>query len=277
MELTTSEHVSVQKRRKVAGCEIELCHFQWDKLSEATFTPDQTYLEYTNIRAEGRCLSYADTGLVRQGPIRYYPSGYEYYSRWSDKAQESIICVLDLQHLVGCNVQVQTRRIAETLNIRNDFLLTAMRRLKQEVERPSLPGDIFLQSLSTTIAMEIVRHFSYPLGPEKPYRAVLRDGYVERLRARLRDERFQVDIEQLAQEEGLSSRHFSRLFHACHGRTVGQFVQECFAQVARDLLDNPKLLIKQVAYQCGFSETSAFTRAFARAVGVTPTQYRNNV
>jgi len=40
------------------------------------------------------------------------------------------------------------------------------------------------------------------------------------------------------------------------------------------MLSNPRLLIKQVGYECGFRGAAAFVAAFHKATGMTPAQYR---
>lgn len=47
------------------------------------------------------------------------------------------------------------------------------------------------------------------------------------------------------------------------------------ATMARDYLGARKVSVNQAAYLCGFSESSAFTRAFKRWTGQTPAQYRD--
>jgi AraC family transcriptional regulator len=41
------------------------------------------------------------------------------------------------------------------------------------------------------------------------------------------------------------------------------------------LLGSRQLLIKQVAYECGFRNCAAFSAAFRKATGVTPESYRS--
>ncbi|AFI89287.1 Hypothetical protein W5S_1186 [Pectobacterium parmentieri] len=40
------------------------------------------------------------------------------------------------------------------------------------------------------------------------------------------------------------------------------------------LLENPMTNIKQVAAECGYSEDTAFRRAFSQQMEMTPTQFR---
>ena len=45
---------------------------------------------------------------------------------------------------------------------------------------------------------------------------------------------------------------------------------------ARDLLRDPRLSVKEVAFKLGFAHSASFCRAFARETGQTPTQFRSS-
>jgi transcriptional regulator GlxA family with amidase domain len=82
------------------------------------------------------------------------------------------------------------------------------------------------------------------------------------------------DIASLAKRMNLSPRHFSRLFRAEIGMTPATWVEEVRVNAARRLLEQGRESPKQVAAHCGFADANTLRRAFARALGVTPTEYR---
>ena len=45
-------------------------------------------------------------------------------------------------------------------------------------------------------------------------------------------------------------------------------------ELAKDLLSEGTVSIKEVAYSCGFSDEKYFTRVFRKTMGMTPTEYR---
>lgn len=81
-------------------------------------------------------------------------------------------------------------------------------------------------------------------------------------------------VANLAARMSLSPRHFSRLFRAELGIAPATWVEQLRVSTARKLLEQGRASPKQVAGQCGFSDTDTFRRAFARNVGVTPAEYR---
>jgi AraC-like DNA-binding protein len=83
-------------------------------------------------------------------------------------------------------------------------------------------------------------------------------------------------MQTVATRLGLSARSLRRHLQE-EGRTFTELVDEALAEVARRLLRNPAATIDEVADRLGFSERSAFHRAFKRWTGVTPRQFRGTV
>lgn len=79
--------------------------------------------------------------------------------------------------------------------------------------------------------------------------------------------------EGLARQLGMSVRSLQRRL-AEHGLSVGEVLSEGHKEVALRLLARPELTLAEVAEQLGYSEPSAFTRAFRRWTGLTPSDYR---
>ena len=78
----------------------------------------------------------------------------------------------------------------------------------------------------------------------------------------------------IARRLGLSSRNLARGL-AAEGTTFRDLVNEVRYELARDYLASGAT-ITEIAFLLGFSETSAFTRAFRRWTGETPTAYATN-
>ncbi len=61
---------------------------------------------------------------------------------------------------------------------------------------------------------------------------------------------------------------------ADEGQSFKSLLDDFRYQLALQLLDAGDLTIQEIAHQLGFSETSAFHRAFRRWTGSTPVQFR---
>ena len=81
------------------------------------------------------------------------------------------------------------------------------------------------------------------------------------------------DMAEVAQQLGMSERSLRRRL-AAEGVTYTQLFEQALASAAKRMLRDPGQSILGAAYAMGFSDSSAFHRAFKRWTGVTPKQYR---
>jgi AraC-like DNA-binding protein len=81
-------------------------------------------------------------------------------------------------------------------------------------------------------------------------------------------------VNRLAQECGLSTRHFSRAFARSTGLPPHRWVLERRIEMAKRLLMDPAKSLTDVALACGFASQSHFTRAFSGRVGRSPGAWR---
>ena len=83
-----------------------------------------------------------------------------------------------------------------------------------------------------------------------------------------------VPLACVAQECGLSSRHFSRAFRDSVGVSPHQWLIRQRVERAKGLLRNAQLSLADVAVASGFADQSHFTRFFTGIVGVSPGVWR---
>ena len=77
----------------------------------------------------------------------------------------------------------------------------------------------------------------------------------------------------LARKHGMSERTMQRRLKA-EGTTFAALVDEVRTDLAKMYLADDKLAVFEVAFLLGYSEPSAFNRAFKRWLGTSPTEYR---
>lgn len=86
----------------------------------------------------------------------------------------------------------------------------------------------------------------------------------------------ELGIEAVAQRQGVTTRYIQRLFEGS-GTTFSDFVREQRLECALRLLESPRhasRTIISIAYDVGFSDITAFNRAFRRRYEATPSQIR---
>jgi AraC-like DNA-binding protein len=86
-----------------------------------------------------------------------------------------------------------------------------------------------------------------------------------------------ISAAEVGRAVGVSERSLRRLFPAATGMTWRRYLLESRLLRAMALLAEPGPSVLDVATQVGFDSASAFTRAFARYTGETPSAYRSRV
>lgn len=81
----------------------------------------------------------------------------------------------------------------------------------------------------------------------------------------------------LAKESGLSVARFARTLKRIYGMTPSQYLAKARLNEATSLLRETDRSIAEVAVEVGFSDHSAFSRAFRQATGMTPSEFRASV
>jgi len=83
-----------------------------------------------------------------------------------------------------------------------------------------------------------------------------------------------LTVEDLAEQAGMSSRHFARAFIAETGTTPSKAVERLRIEVARQRVQSSSEAIERVAETTGFRDPERMRRAFIRAFGQPPQSLR---
>ena len=132
-------------------------------------------------------------------------------------------------------------------------------------------------------ALEVARHlvvflrrpgnqaqFSTQLAAQLAHRAPLRD--VQQWIAD--NPAADLSVPALASRASLSPRQFARAFAAEVGMPPGRYVDRIRLETARRRLEDTADGVEQTARACGYGTPEAMRRAFMRALGVSPGEYR---
>ncbi|MER8222221.1 GlxA family transcriptional regulator [Streptomyces sp. NPDC094143] len=139
------------------------------------------------------------------------------------------------------------------------------------------------EDLGREVALTIARHlvvflrrpgnqaqFSAQLAAQTARREPLRE--VQRHIAERPDA--DLSVESLAARARLSPRHFARAFRAETGMTPGRYVDRVRLEHARRLLEDTVDGIEEISRTSGYGTPEAMRRAFVKALGTPPAEYR---
>lgn len=139
------------------------------------------------------------------------------------------------------------------------------------------------EDLGRDVALGIARHlvvflrrpgnqaqFSAQLAAQTARREPLRD--VQRWITEHPDT--DLSVEALAARASLSPRHFARAFQAETGMTPGRYVDRVRLEHARRLLEDTTDGVEEISRASGYGTPEAMRRAFVKALGAAPAEYR---
>lgn len=144
------------------------------------------------------------------------------------------------------------------------------------VEEPERANRVFVEHIALALQVHLVQQYGGVRQEERRSGALSADDVrrvKDLLMSRLDGD---VSIAALASECGLSRSHFIRAFKASTGRPPYRWLAEQRLLQARQLLVDSKLSIVEITERLGFVNQSHFTRAFAKAYGVTPGALRRH-
>lgn len=82
-----------------------------------------------------------------------------------------------------------------------------------------------------------------------------------------------ITLSSISETVGLSAEYFSRLFHKEVGVTFKKYLTKLRIEYAKRLLEEKKLSVIDIGYECGFNTPSQFVRAFKAQTGMPPSEY----
>ena len=86
-----------------------------------------------------------------------------------------------------------------------------------------------------------------------------------------------LTLEQLSHVAGMNAKYFCRVFRSITHQSPMDYVNFYRIEQAAFLLDSTDMPITNVGLDCGFAESSYFTKVFKKYKGLTPRQYRKHL
>lgn len=103
------------------------------------------------------------------------------------------------------------------------------------------------------------------------------EGYYERLReymeANYQDRQFSISM--AAEGFGLSESYFSTFFKEIMGKSFSSFLENMRLEKAKELISEGSYDLEAISRMVGYASSATFRRAFKRAYGVAPSDWKN--
>ncbi len=161
----------------------------------------------------------------------------------------------------------------EVLNLPD--LRTTMQAFDAELTRGARACRLLVESLSTMLAVQLIRHFSRPRSSRQDDAALPRrklDAVVDFVTANLDAG---LSLTQMAAVAFLSPYHFARQFKIATGLPPHKYVVARRVERAQQLLrEDRDFTLADVAVRSGFCDPKPALRPLRRIVGMTPRQFQ---
>ncbi|MCP3413873.1 AraC family transcriptional regulator [Bradyrhizobium brasilense] len=146
-----------------------------------------------------------------------------------------------------------------------------------EMECPTAAGRMLAETSSLFLAARLMQAHAESMiaGGVSVSAQRLENGRLKRVLAYVEEHiDDDVTVTELADVACLSVFHFTRAFAAAMGVPPHRYVSQRRLEAAKALLAMNRSSLSEIALKSRFSSQSSFTRAFKRATGVTPAEYR---
>lgn len=270
-------------RRSLSGADLHfaLAVDEWPRPNDNIIINPLHSLTFrfpSSVRGEARCVTGEEqSAFVNLGAVVLIPANVPLHVR-GDGGEMRIgrleFPVGRFPVLDNCLNALKPKMASHWLNLGSPFVIQNLSRLVEEAKSPRQQSHELLQSLSTTIVVDIARSFD-----EKSRQPAPKLILAEKKIALVKDYILsfpgnRIAVEDLADVCNLSRRHFARIFKVSTGETVRDYVERHRIEKAKELLGARKLEIKQIAFLMGYADAAGFSSAFRRSTGQTPGSYR---
>jgi AraC family transcriptional regulator len=162
-------------------------------------------------------------------------------------------------------------------DIQDDMIREIGRAILSELAAESSAGRMFVEAAALALAARLAHSYAEP-APSRQQR--FRSYRLDEIRLRrvldyvAENLHQEIAVAQLANVACLSPFHFARMFSAAMGVAPQRYVSQRRLESAKMMLADGKRSLSDIALSCQFSSQATFNRAFLRATGVTPGEYR---
>lgn len=86
-----------------------------------------------------------------------------------------------------------------------------------------------------------------------------------------------ISVTVLADACALSRSHFTRKFKASTHLSPKEWLRQQRIDKSKQLLESSRMMLTQIAVECGFSDQPHFCRTFSKAEGMTPLAWQRRM
>lgn len=214
------------------------------------------------------------------GSVVIVPANVQHQVNWDEENHFTLVFLepAQLARVAYESVNVDRIELVPQFARRDRLIYQVGLSLKSEIESHGLGSRLFVDSLTSILAVHLLRHYSVWQQPLHEYTGGLSPSKLQRAIAFINDYLAQdLSLEAIANAVEMSQYYFARLFKQSMGIAPYQYLLQQRVERAKQLLTTTSLPIAQIARQVGFSNQTQLTIQFRKFTGTTPLNYRRQL
>ena len=259
-------------RVEAAGMDIQMR--MWprtttDTITTTTPTDVLTYRIPPAAKLWSRAGEDQDGEFVLAGPVTFRPRFTTWQTRTNGAPQMTLAIKFERP------LKYAAPRHGVLFSFYESSMIALMDMLVDEMREPGFSSAALFESVGTVLRVKLRRHMFAGPNPERKA-SPLGDDKLGMLHEYILMQKGRTPtVTELAQLCELSSRSLLRQFRARTGSTVADYITQIQLEKSKALLMASSQMVKQIAFEVGFTDPNHFSTAFKRLVGMTPLQFRD--
>lgn len=231
------------------------------------------------MRSWARFLADRNDDYVEKGDLAYSPPDIplHVYTSSIPASSRSVACYFEpaaFRRFTGLSGSWDANRLKACHTIDGRLMRQVMEQLFCEMTEPGFASDIFVDSISRLLQVEIARYFKSSVLTREYVGHRLRKCHLDCIHEYVDSAEGHLTADDIARACNLSGDYLRRAFKNTTGESLRLYVERIRLSRAKALLAEQNTRIKQVSYRAGFANVKSFCVAFKRATGETPTEYQ---
>ncbi len=233
--------------------------------------------EHNSLRRLGDLVKVEN---INVGDMAIIPTKVKHWQKIETEITESIILTIEPQVISGIAYETNNSDRVELLPTfaKPDPLIQYLAlNLKANLDSTNYDR-LYAESLFNLLSMHLLRYYTTRkcLPKEKNYCDGLPPYKLKQATDYIRDNIDRpIKLNDIATLLNISQFYFCHLFKKSTGIAPYKYVIQQRVEKAKNLIEQSKLPLAEISYECGFTSQSQMTQHFRKYMGVTPKVYRN--
>ena len=158
--------------------------------------------------------------------------------------------------------------------LKHPWLKSTLDQLSAEFMSQQPGAELVVNKLTEVVLVELIR-INFGRGEQSHFMRALSDKRMATALQKLHtNPEIHWTLDKMAEEVHMSRAAFAKHFKELVGQPMFEYLTTLRMQRARELLQDTKLPLYEVANRVGYESDLAFTKTFKKHIGTTPTRYR---